>query len=183
MIPALAQPGLLEGVGAAYLVVGGLVAWRLRGDGSWAAAVGALVAWPVFLPLLTGPTGPAGAGPHAGRIRDVFAALERTLADPAAGEVPWNGDLDGLRDALLRTDERLGLVDRLLAESPPDRAEGLRAARTRTSGEIGAVLDEVVQLRLQIGLAALAGDAASVRERLHELLHRARALDEVATHG
>jgi hypothetical protein len=179
---AFAQPGLLEVLGLAYLGAGAAVAWRLRDETSWAALCGAVVAWPVFLPMIGAPD-PAGTGPYRTRIQTAFASLERTLADPAAGEVPWDADLTGLREALLRTDERLGLVDRLLAESGPARADALVGARARTGAEIEAVLDEVVQLRLQIGLAALAGDAASVRERLTELLARARALDEVATHG
>lgn len=179
MIPALANPSLLTAIGVGYLVLGGAAGWRLSRTHGWGSGVAALVAWPVFLPLLADR--PGGEGPHQARICEVFEALERTLADPAAGEVPWDADLSGLRSALWRTDERLGLVDRLLAESAGARTEGLRQARNRTSTEIEAVLEEVVQLRLQIGLAALAGNAASVRERLAELLNRAEALDEVAT--
>lgn len=176
------EPGLLELVGLAYVVAGGVVVWRLRGRLGWAAGVGAFAAWPVFLPLLAGPS--ERPGPHATRIGEVFAALERTLADPAAEEVPWSADLGGLRTALSRADERIGLVDRLLADAGPTDTTPLRSAREAAAGELLAVLDEVVQLRLQIGLAALHGNAASVRERLSELLARAEAIDEVSgLHG
>ncbi|MEZ4320430.1 MAG: hypothetical protein R3F61_23320 [Myxococcota bacterium] len=179
---AFAQPGLLELLGASYLVAGGVVVWRLGGRLGWAGTVGAFAAWPVFLPLLTGPT--ERPGPHGARIHEVFAALERTLTDPAAEEVPWSADLGGLREALSRADERIGLVDRLLADAGPAPTGTLRQAREAAAGELLAVLDEVVQLRLQIGLAALHGNAASVRERLSELLARAEAIDEVTgLHG
>lgn len=174
------QTPLLWVVVLTYLTVGVGVAWRLAGRHGWGPAAGALLAWPVFLPLLTDRADHSG-GPHAARIAAAFAALEHTLEDPAAGDVPWDADLSGLRSALCRTDERLGLVERLLADAEGARTETLIAARDRTRSEIEAVLDEVVQLRLQIGLAALAGNAASVRERLSELLSRAEALDEVAT--
>lgn len=172
---ALALPSLPAALGCLYGAIGVGVAWQVhRKNPDLTAALGALVAWPVYLPLLAGPT--LVAGPYSARIVAVFRALETTLADPAAGEVPWDADLTGLRAALQRTDERLALVDRLLAETPSD---ALRRARERASAEIEAVLEEVVQLRVQIGLAALAGDAASVRDRLAELLLRAKALDEV----
>ena len=185
-------PGLLELLGVAYLVVGAGVATRLHRGGQvgWGGAVGAFAAWPVFLPVLAGPT--AGAGPFAARIQEVFAALERTLRDPAADDVAWSNDvgLSGLRVALERADERIALVDRLLSEaraSNPGDAERLAAltgpldeARAKAADELSAVLDEVVQLRLQIGLAALHGNAASVRERLAELQARAEAIDEVS---
>lgn len=172
---ALALPSLPAALGCLYGVVGAGVAWQVhRKSPDLTAAIGAFVAWPLYLPLLT--TVVASTGPYSQRIAEVFRALEATLEDPAAGEVPWDADLTGLRAALQRTDERLGLVDRLLAETP---SEPLRQARERACSEIEAVLEEVVQLRVQIGLAALAGNACSVRERLGELLLRAKALDEV----
>lgn len=177
---ALALPSLPAVLGLTYAAIGAGVAWGVhRREPGLIGAFGALVAWPVYLPLLVAePSGPR-TGPHARRITQVFRSLEATLADPAAGDVPWDADLSGLEGALRRTDERLALVDELLAETPG--ASTLELARARTSGEIEAVLEEVVQLRVQIGLAALAGNSASVRDRLAELLHRAQALDEVSS--
>ncbi|MCA9567062.1 MAG: hypothetical protein KC656_04430 [Myxococcales bacterium] len=181
---AYVQPGLAAVLGVAYLATGGAVAWSLyRKDPSPAVVAGALVAWPVFLPLLGAPPArPRLGGPLQGRIHEVFGALERTLADPVAAGVPWDADVGGLRDALLASDARLGLADRLLAETGGDA--GLREARERAACAIGGVLDEVVQLRLQIGLAALHGDEGAIRAHLAALLARVRALDEVTRiHG
>lgn len=178
MIAAFAQPGLLEALAAGYLVVGGVVAWRLTDRLGWPGQVGAFAAWPVFLPLLAAPV--ERPGPHSARIRDVFAALEGALRDPAVGDVPWSADLGGLRRALDRADARIALVDRLLGDADPDASLPLREAREAAADELRAVLDGVVQLRLQIGLAALRGNAASVRDRLSELLARAQAIDEVS---
>lgn len=183
---AYAQPGLAGVIGALYLVAGGTVAWRLsQRETSPAALLGAVVAWPVFLPLLGAPPRRKSLpGPLAPRIETVFRGLAVTLADPAVAEVPWEANLEGLREALYRSDERLGLVDRLLEETAAGEAGPVREARRRAEEEIERVLDEVVQLRLQIGLAALAGDNGSVRDRLGELLLRVRALDEVTRiHG
>ena len=165
------------------LAVGAVLA---RKGHSAATAWSALAVWPMLLPLLESPQPRLATGPFAARIESAFAALREVLVDPAAGEVPWAADLDGLRQVLLRSDERLALVDGLLADAD-DSVEGaaaqLRSARAHTAGEIEAVLAEVAQLRLQVGLVALAGNAEAVRERLGELVNRARALDEVASIG
>lgn len=180
---AFAHPSLASVLLVAYVAVGGGVAWRLhREEPSWVVLTGALVAWPVFLPLLGG--GGSASGPLGARIAQEFDALTRTLADPSVEDVPWAVDLSALRLALERSDERLALVDRLIAQSPPGTAGDLVSARDRSAAELGGVLDEVVQLRLQIGLAALAGDRGAVRARLTALLDRAAALDEVTRfHG
>ena len=145
-----------------------------------ATACTALLAWPLLLPLLRTPP----SGPFAERIDAAFDALARTLRDPAAGEVAFAADLDGLKEALHRGDARLALVERLLAEHRDARVSvaELQAARDRTAAEMEDVLDEVARLRLQVGLSALAG-GVPVRDRLEELLARARALDEVARLG
>lgn len=184
MMLAFAHPSLASILVVAYVAAGGGVAWRLyRQDPSWTVLAGALVAWPVFLPLLTDAS-PTTRGPLAGRIDQEFGSLTRTLADPSVEEVPWAADLTALRSALERSDERLALVDRLIDQSPPGSASDLIEARNRSAAELGGVLDEVVQLRLQIGLAALAGDRGAVRARLTALLDRAAALDEVTQfHG
>jgi hypothetical protein len=56
----------------------------------------------------------------------------------------------------------------------------LRRARAATAAQIEAVLDGVVQLRLQIGLRALAGNSVPVQERLRDLRGRLAAIDEIA---
>lgn len=168
-----------------YLVVGCGVALALSRRGYPAATgVSALFAWPVLLPLVQSPPRPP-AGPLAARIATTFAALGDALQDPAAGDLAFGDDLRGLQLALERADERLALVDRLLADTPDDPrvADGLaslRTARDRAASEIEGVLADVAQLRLQIGLVALAGQDLPVRERLRALLARARAFEEVA---
>ncbi len=189
MIPFATQgsSGLLVVVLGLYVLAGAGTALLLaRRDHPPATALAALAAWPFLLPLLSTPPHPPGRGPFAQRIDGVFRALEGTLGDPAAGEVPWSGDLEGLRGTLHRGDARLALVEGLLADHGTEEgAVGesvarLRAARDRATAEIEAVLAEVVQLRLQVGLVALAGQTVPVQERLRELLLRARALDEIA---
>jgi hypothetical protein len=182
---AFIAPGLPSVLGVLYFGIGGAVAWQLhRQDPSLGVTAGALVAWPVFLPLLAPASTPVSSGPMQGAIDEVFCALRTTLRDPAVVDVPWEADLQGLQAALVRSDERLALVDRLLAEETGGARGELEDARARSVAEIQAVLDEVVQLRIQIGLAALAGDNGSVRDQLAELLGRVRALDEVTRfHG
>jgi hypothetical protein len=71
-------------------------------------------------------------------------------------------------------------VDRLLSD-PAVSANGdaLRRARERAAGEVEASLQELVQLRVQLGLMALAGDAAPVRARMGALSARVRTLEEL----
>jgi hypothetical protein len=170
-----------------WLAVGVGVGFRLeRGGHSAATAASALVAWPALLPLLSAvPTTSASSGPFASRIAVAFASLRATVNDPAAGPVPWSGELDALQTSLARADERLGLVDRVLSDADPSdervrpAVDRLTHARAHAAAEIEGVLAGVVQLRLQVGLLALAGDDHPVRDRLRELAARARALSEV----
>ncbi len=169
-----------------WLVLGGGVGARLARAGFPAAtACSALVAWPALISLLGAAPPPVG-GPYLARIAAAFRALEGALSHPAAANVPWEAEALGLREALEAADQRIVLVDSLLAgaEETEDAAvSGSRAAlaraREHAAGEIEAVLAGVVELRLQVGLLALAGDPIPVRDRLRGLRARARALAEV----
>ena len=142
-----------------------------------------LAAWPLMLPLLQEPP-PAGQGPLASRIEQVLRNLEQTLGDPLAGDVMWTSDLWELRAALLAADARLALVDRLLADTPKGEVDqavsDLRGARAEGQRAIEAVLAEVQQLRLQVGMAALAGGREQLQRRLQDLSARATALSELS---
>jgi len=175
---------LTGGLGVVYLAGGVVVAGLLERAGRPRGAVlGAVVAWPLLLPLLQEAqvVGPA-PGPLRGRIDQVLQALTDTLGDPAATEVAWTADLHGLRLALYTADARLALVDRLLegeAQGAEDSVDALRAARADSQHAVETVLSEVHQLRLQVGLAALAGGGQALAERLRELSARASTLGEV----
>ncbi len=168
-------------LGLVYLAAGvataALLEQRQRPRG---AVIGALVAWPLMLPLLSGEPTPVGRGPMSERIDATLRALAQTLADPAARELGAEADLSGLRTALHAADARLALVDRVLADAPEGPATGeVRAARAQGERAILGVLEEVQQLRLQVGIAAIAGGSELLAERLSELSARARALAEV----
>ena len=172
---------LTGGLAVAYLAGGIVVAALLERSGQPRGAVlGALVAWPLLVPLLSGERLVSGSGPLRSRIESTLRALQETLGDPAARDVPWTADLDGLRSALLAADARLALVDRLLVDADESRAAcELREARADRVGASEVVLAEVQQLRLQVGVAALAGDGGALAERLRELSGRAQALGEL----
>jgi hypothetical protein len=187
MLLAISSQVLTVGLATAYVGTGIGVATALTRRGrDTSTAMSALVAWPLLLSLLSASAPTPTRGPNAQRIAQAFAALEQALADPAAGPVPWSADLSGLREALARADARMGLVDRLLSDSHDTDEEVARSmaqlidARAHAEAEIDAVLSGVAQLRLHIGLAALAGDGASVGDRLRELRARMTALDELS---
>jgi hypothetical protein len=181
-LPTLGSP-LAMAVTAGYLAAGVATAAVLARRGQPAATIAAAVpCWPLLLPLVGPAERPRSRGPLAERIDEGFRSLAATLADPSAGDAPVE-DLDGLHASLLRADERLALVDRLLADpraAAAPGAETLREARAHVAAEIEAVLAEVVALRIQVGLQALAGDAAPVSERLRALQMRLAALEEVS---
>jgi hypothetical protein len=174
-------PSLLVVVAGLYLAVGVAVAAVLaRGGAAPSVALAAVGAWPLLLSAIErSPTIDARPGPMRAPIDAAFAALEGALADPAVGVVPFRAELDGLRSALLRADERLGLADRLLHEvgetGDPEIARSHRTlteARAHTAAEIEAVLSGVVQL-------ALAGNGGGVADRLRQLGARVAAIEEV----
>lgn len=166
---------------AAWLAIGALTGLTLSRRGQPAAtALTAVLAWPVLLPLLgSAPS----AGPFAERIAAAFAALRAALADPAAASVVSTEELVALEAALTRADARIAMVDRLLHEdalaSDPLSAQ-LTRARGHAADEVEAVLRGVVQLRVQVGLVALAGDTLPVRDRMRELGARVSALEELS---
>lgn len=180
--------------GLAYVAVGIVVAGLLARRGAPSStALGALPCWPLLLPLLTRAPAVRTRGPFSDRIERGLQALRDTMADPAADDVALPDDLDGLVLDLHRADERLAMVDRLLdavgREHPAgpgadpavvDSLESLRRARASAAAEVEAVLDGIVQLRLQIGLRSLAGNSVPVRERLRDLRARLAAVDEIA---
>ncbi len=179
--------------GLTYVGIGVIVALLLaRRGAATATALSALACWPLLLPLLSQTASSRTPGPFGARIEDGLSALRETMADPAAEDVAPPADLDGLVLDLYRADERLAMVDRLLrtvmAERDPSAAdsavtdglETLRRARASAAAEVEAVLDGIVQLRLQIGLRSLAGNSVPVRERLRDLRARLAAVDEIA---
>ena len=190
MIGSAALEPIALGLGLLYVALGAASATLLARRGHPpAVALGAIACWPLFVPLLGRAPEPRGAGPLHARIVAVVAALREAMRDPCAAGLHLPEDLDLLVDQLHRADERLAMVDRLLASTAADagRAPGvaqgiaqLRRARAATAAEIEAVLDGVVQLRLQIGLRSLAGNSFPVQERLRDLRSRLAAIDELA---
>ncbi len=172
--PSVAPAAAWLALGAAWLVVGLGVAVALarRGEPTPTAAA-ALLFWPLLAPTLL-------AAPTSDRVRDAFDRLRDALRD--AGE-PVPPDLDALRATLIAAEARLARIARLVAEEPdaaPAEVAALREAHARAAAELDAVLAEVGRVRVQLGLASLAGDTAAVRARVGDLLARARTLHEVA---
>lgn len=165
----------------AWLLVGAFTGAALSRRGQpTATALTALVAWPVLLPLLGSPS---SAGPFSDRISAAFAALRGALSEPAAASVVSPDELVALEGALRRADARIAMVDRLLQEdalSQDPLSAQLTRARGHAADEVEAVLRGVVQLRVQVGLVALAGDTLPVRDRMRELGARVSALEELS---
>lgn len=188
MIPVIATVGtqtLSAVLVVSYAATGALVAgWLDKQGQSRATSLGALLAWPLLLPLLSGPVRPAGRGPLAEEIDACLAALHRTLADPAAQDLQVDTDLEGLQDALRAADARLALVDRVLSDAPAGLAAGeVRAARAAGEKAVRGVIDEVHQLRLQVGMAAMAGGHELLAQRLADVAARAATLSELRGEG
>jgi len=186
LVAVVTAQTMTAGLGATYLAGGvAMAAWLQHRGQPRGTVLGALVAWPLLLPLVddTPPDpAPEARGPLRERIDRALAALASTLGDPAAGGVCWQADLEGLRGALYDADARLALVDRLLADDAHGAeaaAAQLRAARQDRAQAVEAVLAEVHGLRMQVGMAALAGDDDALAARLRELSARAATLAEV----
>lgn len=157
-----------------YLCIGMGLGWRSIRKGI-PHVLATVVAWPL---MISGESG--GDGPHAPRIHTVFSALEQALQDPLAKELIQLQELEDLKRSLLHVDARIGMVDRLLADPMvAENGEALRRARAKAASELEASLMEVIQLRVQLGLVALAGDTAPVRARMGALSARVRALEEL----
>lgn len=178
--------GLTLALLAAYGVVGLAVGvWLVRSGSPPATAAAAVVAWPLLLQSRPRGPEPEPGGPLRVAIDRAFERL-----DDAAGRIgglrpEWETERAALRDALVRADARLAVVDRILAEdrdgpqSLTDSLDRLRARRERSADEIALVLGEIAQMRVQMGLLALSGDAVPLRDGLRSLVARARALDEL----
>jgi hypothetical protein len=175
-------PPLFIALAGGYLACGVVTAVFLDRKGLARSTVASsLLCWPLFVSLLSDSPRTTATGPLGARIDACLDALVATLRDPVAGELPGGDDVAVLRGALHHADQRIGLVDRLIADTDgvPAGIAALREARARSVDEIEAVLASVVELRLQVGLLALAGDTAPVRDRLRELRGRIGAIDEV----
>lgn len=168
-------------VAVLYVLIGLGVGLGFLRQGARGAGAAAVLAWPLMLGDLGGP-GPAAAGPYARQIRRGLRSLQEALSEPdAEGLVPAS-HLTAIEGALCDADARVARVDRLLqdadVQASPD-GERLRSARARAAAEIEAVLKGLVQLRVQLGLVALAGETAPVREQLDALAARLATLDEL----
>ncbi len=184
-------------LGLGYLAVGAAVAWRLARAGySAGTSVSGFACWPLLLGLLHEPRAPEACGPGSSRISACMGSLRQTLAEPAAAGLAAREDVDALERALYLADRRVALADRMLEElsaaargrvgvAPSDDInrglEALRAARDHAIAELDAVLDAVLQLRIQVGLRTLAGGRLPVQERLQDLQARVAALAELSS--
>ncbi|MEQ1569899.1 MAG: hypothetical protein ABMA64_29970 [Myxococcota bacterium] len=172
---------------AAYLALGLAVGATLARRGfPGGTAAAAIAVWPMFVPLLGAAPAPVRAGPFASRIDAVFGAVRQVLAETGTTEIGTE-DLDRLQAALGRADERIAVVDGLLARpidaSHPARSlTRLTEARAHAAAEVEAVIAELAELRLQVGLLTLAG-GGSVRAQLNQLQARVASLEEVARVG
>lgn len=137
------------------------------------------------------------------------AMADEALRESAALVDP--GQLARLVDVLHRVDRRLDRIDALITDAERQRhalghalgdapatsgasasdsgrlldeaLTDLRRARDDSRAAFEAVLGGLVSLRVQLGLFALAGDAAPVRERLADLEARVAALAEISSMG
>jgi hypothetical protein len=203
-VSPVAGGSLAAVLGLAYLGIGVGVAWDLgrRGHGLGVTA-SALPCWPLLLglvgaapppPVLLTPP-PRRRGPHAARIDGCLWALAaslREVVDLGGAPLIDAAQLQTLGEALDRADLRIARVDQLLAEAELERAQirdpavdaavaALRDAREHAQRELEGVLAGLLQLRVQLGLFCLAGEAEPVRERLAELEARIFALAQLAS--
>jgi hypothetical protein len=161
-----------------YLGIGVYLSTSFIQKGATGGALATLVAWPLMLGAWSQYS--AGTGPFTVRIQQAFRALEAAWQDPGAKGVLPELELKSLEQSLIRADSRIGMVDRLLED--PAVAEGgapLREARARAAREVEQALQELVLLRVQLGLVALAGDTRPVQSSLANLSARVRALEEM----
>ena len=176
---------LAIGGATAWLAIGLVVGGALlrRGEGA-AAALAAVVVWPAMVSLLASPPAlPELAGPYGAQITAAFAALRAAAADAALAGVLDPVAITAVEAALRQADLRLAAADRLLADpavATDDGAGRLVTARAHAAEQIEATLRQLVTVRVQLGLVALAGDTGPVRAHLAELGARAGALAEVA---
>jgi len=169
-----------------YLLAGAVVGVGLAQRGhAPATSASAVIAWPLLATLLAGDVAaavaPTSTGPFGARIHAVINAL-LTSVSASPDSAALARELGPLADALLAADQRLAGADALLASTPDTSVAAyhhLVEARSRAAADIEEVLTAIVELRLHIGLLALAGNTAGVREQLTALRQRASALAEV----
>jgi hypothetical protein len=195
-------PSLWATLMLGYLGVGAAMAWHFgrRGHGL-GTSTAALACWPLLLGLV-GRGAPTRElelghaiepGPNRARIDACVAGLRQGISDELTGTALIEpAQLDKLAAVLHRADHRLARIDRLLHETQTQRqvagdaglqtaVDRLRAARDHAAHELEAVLAQLVSLRIQLGLFALAGESEPVRERLGELEARVAALAELSS--
>lgn len=162
------------GLALVWLLVGGVVAWRVHAFGHpRAAAIAAVPCWPLLLPLLaTHPAVAAGGGPATLALARLVATLAE-LGEPLA--------LEALRAAVLAAERRQVGLQRLLADAAgvgeADRTR-LGVAHAAAVAELDGLASELTRLRLDLVLASLNGERADLAERLADLHLRVRAMTE-----
>ncbi len=177
-------------IGALWLVAGAAVATGLAWRGHpEATAWTALVAWPFLLPLLRALPEREPAG-RADTIEDAIAGAREAIARVDGVDPRWLGEIEALRAALRGMDRRLAPIEAALAVPVPgDDPELARAHAAlaeeaeRARAAIRHGIAGLHHLRLQAGLADLAGGSAGTAARLDELRRRMAALAEVARVG
>ena len=157
-----------------YILIGSFIGATLHRKGQpTATALSAVLAWPLLIGSTT-----QGNGPLSSKIMAAFSALE-SAATETSGLIN-NEEVNALRHHLLLADSRLAIVDRLLQDPQLSRSGArLKQARERAAAEISEALEEVIELRIQMGLVTLAGDTGPVRERMTALRAQIHALEEI----
>ena len=194
-------PSLWVVLALGYLGTGAAIAWHLGRRGhELGVTASALACWPLLLGLVGRAPPDAelrfdprpSSGPNAARIDACIRTLAQGLAETVEAGLIDAPALRKLADELHRADDRIARVDRLLRETEVQRElvqdasveaamTTLRRAREHAHRELEAVLAGLLQLRVQLGLFALAGESEPVRERLAELEARVAALAELSS--
>jgi hypothetical protein len=169
------SPAILVGLALAWLAAGAVAVGQQRPN-TLLGAIAVTVAWPF---MLVGDA-PKATGPFAAEIEDALERLRLVIAD-VGFDPAWAGDLNALASALRRADARLAVVDRILADAPvqAEVVTTLRARRDRAATALASALDELVTLRVRIGMQALCGDTVPLRDQLADLTARQAAWDEL----
>ncbi len=169
-----------------WVLAGAVLAVRLSSQGHGAGlSLAAIVGWPFLVTLALAPPTPVRTrGPLADAIDAAVGGLREAAEDPDAPLLPPS-DLDALHADLTRTDLRLARVDALLANAgaATPATAALHTARDEAHARVREAIDELVAIRLQLGLHLLDGDTRPVVARLGALRRRMAAFEETATPG
>ncbi len=172
-----------------WLLAGAMVAMMLRRGGeapqTWIAAI---PAWPLFLSLLP-LLQRAGSqeGPFHPRILPALRGLQAAMREAGISDLEGSEpqEIQALRQALCRADQRIGRMGRLLAEeremNPAAPLSALEQAIARAGAELEQTLSEMSRLRVQLRLMpALTPDSDSpILPALQGLTLRLQAMEEV----